>query len=78
MINRYLGHLPPGDPLDGYLRFDIAPQPKVRGKPAGFRVFQFVFPRDVTLYEEIGEALPYTLEKKPTRNNRPSHLGLWQ
>jgi hypothetical protein len=56
MINRYLGHLPPGDPLDGYLRFEIAPQLSVRGTPAGFRVFQFVFSRDVYLYEELGGA----------------------
>jgi hypothetical protein len=55
MAKRYLGHLPPGDPLDGYLRFDIAPQLAVHGTPAGFRVFQFLYSRDVYLYEEIGE-----------------------
>jgi len=51
---RYVGHLPPDDPLDGYLRFDIAPQLGVRGTSAGFRVFQFAFSRDVYLYEEVG------------------------
>jgi len=56
MINRYLGHLPPGDPLDGYLRFDIAPQLGVNGTPLGFRVSQFTFSRDVYLYEEVGGA----------------------
>jgi len=50
---RYLGHLPSNDPLDGYLRFDIAPQLDVHGTPAGFRVFQFSFSRDVYLYEEL-------------------------
>ena len=56
MAKRYLGHLTPGDPLDGYLRFDIAPQLTVHGTPAGFRVFQFVYSRDVYLYEETGGA----------------------
>jgi len=56
MHTRYLGHLPPDDPLDGYLRFDIAPQLGVSRTPAGFRVFQFVFSRDVYLYEELGGA----------------------
>jgi aminoglycoside phosphotransferase (APT) family kinase protein len=56
MRNRYLGHLSPDDPLDGYLRFDIASQLGVRGTLAGFRVFQFAFSRDVYLYEEIGGA----------------------
>lgn len=51
---RYVGHLPPDDPLDGYLRFDIAPQLGLGGTPAGFRVFQFLFSRDVYLYEEVG------------------------
>lgn len=53
MISRYLGHLQPCDPLDGYLRFDIAPRLGAHRAPAGFRVFQFVFSRDVYLYEEI-------------------------
>jgi hypothetical protein len=52
----YLGHLPPDDPLNGYLRFDIAPQLGVPGTPAGFRVFRFTFSRDVYLYEEVGNA----------------------
>ena len=56
MVTRYLGHLPPGDPLDGYLRFDIAPKLGVQGTPAGFRVFQFLFSRDVYVYEELGGA----------------------
>ncbi len=56
MTKRYLGHLPPGDPLDGYLRFDIAPQMALRGTPTGFRVFQFAYSRDVYLYEEMGGA----------------------
>jgi hypothetical protein len=51
---RYLGNLPSNDPLDGYLRFDIAPQLGVHWTPAGFRVFQFDFSRDVYLYEELG------------------------
>jgi hypothetical protein len=54
MATRYLGHLPSNDPLDGYLRFDIAPQLGVHWTPSGFRVFQFVFSRDVYLYEELG------------------------
>jgi len=56
MTIRYLGHLPPEDPLDGYLRFDIAPQLGVRWTPGGFRVFQFAFCQDVYLYEEAGGA----------------------
>ncbi|MBN1546004.1 MAG: aminoglycoside phosphotransferase family protein [Syntrophaceae bacterium] len=56
MTKRYLGHLGCSDPLDGYLRFDIAPQLAVRGTPAGFRVFKFDYSRDVYLYEEIGGA----------------------
>lgn len=56
MRNHYLGHLRPSDPLDGYLRFDIAPQLGFRGTPGGFRVFQFDFSRDVYLYEEVGGA----------------------
>jgi len=50
---RYMGHLPPEDPLEGYLRFDIAPQLGVHGTPSGFRVFEFAFSRDVYLYEEV-------------------------
>jgi hypothetical protein len=52
MHARYLGHLPSNDPLDGYLCSDIAPQLGDGRTPAGFRVFQFVFSRDVYLYEE--------------------------
>jgi len=51
-----MGHLPPEDPLEGYLRFDIAPQLGVQGTPSGFRVFEFSFSRDVYLYEEVGGA----------------------
>jgi len=53
MATRYLEHLPANDPLDGYLRFDIAPQLGVHWTPRGFRVFQFVFSRDVYLYEDL-------------------------
>ena len=53
MTRHYLGHLPDGDPLDGYLRFDIAPQLGFSDMRAGFRVFQFIYSRDVYLYEEI-------------------------
>ncbi len=52
----YLGHLPPDDPLNGYLRFDIAPQLGIHKTPEGFRVFRFTFSRDVYLYEELGGA----------------------
>jgi thiamine kinase-like enzyme len=52
MNRQYLGHLSPGDPLDGYLRYDIAPQLAVHEAPAGFRVYQFIYSRDVYLYEE--------------------------
>jgi hypothetical protein len=54
MHTRYLGHLPSNDPLDGYLRFDIAPQRGVHRTPAGFRVFQFVFSGDIYLHGELG------------------------
>jgi thiamine kinase-like enzyme len=56
VARHYLGHIPSGDPLDGYLRSDIAPQLGFRGMPAGFRVFQFIYSRDVYLYEEINGA----------------------
>jgi len=51
---QYLGRLPAEDPLNGYLRFGIAPQLGIPEIPSGFRVFQFVFSRDVYLYEEVG------------------------
>lgn len=54
MVRRYIGHLPPWDSMDGYLRFDIAPQLAFYGTPAGFRVFEFESSRDVYLYEETG------------------------
>jgi hypothetical protein len=76
---RYMGHLPPEDPLEGYLRFDIAPQLGVQGTLSGFRVFEFAFSRDVYLYEEIGGSfrvvgkffppgrrLPHGLVRPPT------------
>lgn len=49
----YIGHLPPDDPLDGYLRFDIAPRLDLQETPSGFRVSRFTFSRDVYLYEAV-------------------------
>ncbi len=56
MRTRYLGHLPSYDPLYGYLCSHIAPQLGFHEMPAGFRVFQFGYSRDVYLYEETGGA----------------------
>jgi thiamine kinase-like enzyme len=56
VTRRYLGQLASGDPLDGYLRFDIAPQLGFSGTPAGFNVYQFIYSRDVYMYEEINRA----------------------
>jgi aminoglycoside phosphotransferase (APT) family kinase protein len=49
---RYLGQLPQGDPLYGYLQHEIMPQLNVRPRDPGFRVFQSACSKDVYLYEE--------------------------
>lgn len=54
---QYMGRLPQEDPLEGYLRFEIAPQLGLHGPSSGFRVFQFLYARDVYLYEEVGSAI---------------------
>jgi tRNA A-37 threonylcarbamoyl transferase component Bud32 len=74
MDTHYLGHLPADDPLDGYLRFDIAPQLGFHGTPAGFRVFQFPFSRDVYLYEELGGAFRVLGKFFPPHRRRPPGL----
>ncbi|MBN1903639.1 MAG: phosphotransferase [Deltaproteobacteria bacterium] len=56
MTRQYLGHLSPEDPLDSYLRYNIAPQLALQEAPAGFRVYQFIYSRDVYLYEETNNA----------------------
>jgi len=71
---RYMGCLPPEDPLDGYLRFDIAPQLGFQGTPSGFRVFQFAFSRDVYLYEEVGGAFQVVGKFFPPGRRWPSGL----
>jgi hypothetical protein len=48
----YLGHLPMGDPLYGYLRNDILPQLGVETERPDFRVFQLWASNHVYLYEE--------------------------
>ena len=74
MTRRYLGHLTAGDPLDGYLRFDIAPQLDFRGTPAGFRVFQFIYSRDVYLYEETNDAFRVVGKFFPTGRRLASEM----
>jgi len=69
---QYIGHLPGDDPLDGYLRFDILPQLGVHETPAGFRVFQFIFSRDVYLYEELAGAARVVGKFFPPGRRMPS------
>lgn len=71
---RFLGYLPPDDPLDGYLRFDIAPQLGVHTAPAGFKVFQFLFSNDVYLYEETEGAFWVVGKFFPPGRRMPSGL----
>jgi hypothetical protein len=49
----YLGHLPPEDPLYGYLRQDILPQLGVAAEKPDFKVFQLLASNHVYLYEEV-------------------------
>ena len=75
MNTRYIGHLSHDDPLDGYLRFDIAPQTGFHGTPAGFRVFQFEYSRDVYLYEESNRAFKVVGKfHPPERKPRPNQV----
>ncbi len=48
----YLGHLPHGDPLYGYLQYDIQPALSARLDKVEYRVFKLNASNDVYLYEE--------------------------
>jgi aminoglycoside phosphotransferase (APT) family kinase protein len=48
----YLGHLPQGDPLYSYLRYDILPQVGVSGAVPDFRVYRLRASNHVYLYRD--------------------------
>jgi aminoglycoside phosphotransferase (APT) family kinase protein len=52
MAKKYLGELPPGDPLHGFLRYEIQPQLNGSTGPVRYRVFELDGSNDVYLYEE--------------------------
>lgn len=75
MKGKYLGHLPADDPLYGYLRDHIAPQMGVHNPFSGFRVFQFIYSRDVYLYEENFGAIRVVGKFSPPRPGRDPYLA---
>lgn len=52
MQKTYLGRLPEGDPLHGYLQYDIQPHINNLSGSAGYRVFRLNGSNDVYLYED--------------------------
>ena len=52
MVGQYLGHLPEGDPLHQYLRYEIQPQLAAVPGRTVYRVFRLHASNEVYLYEE--------------------------